>query len=47
MGFASGSQYAQETWDIVRDSIPEKQRPEVARKFYEYWQEFQSDEWNS
>lgn len=46
MGFASGSQYAQETWDIARDAIPEKQRPEIARKFYEYWKGLQADDWN-
>ncbi len=46
MGFASGSEYAQETWDIVREFIPEKQRPEVARKFYEYWQNLDADSWN-
>lgn len=46
MGFASGSLYAQETWDIVRDSIPQKQRAEIARKFYQYWKDLQADDWN-
>lgn len=46
MGFAIGSLYAQETWDIVRDSIPQKQRVEIARKFYEYWKDLDADDWN-
>lgn len=46
MGFASGSGYAQETWDIVRDSIDGYKRAEVARKFYEYWKKLDADDWN-
>lgn len=46
MGFASGSGYAQNTWDIVRDAIPEEKRAELALKFFRYYEKLDADDWD-
>lgn len=43
MGWASGSGLAAETWELVREYIPEDKRKEVASKFIDEFEDMDCD----
>jgi len=43
MGWASGSEIADATWNLVRDYIPEDKRKEIADKFVEVFEDHDCD----
>lgn len=45
MGWSSGSILADETWGLVREFIPPRQRKRVAREFIGKFEEYDADDW--
>lgn len=43
MGWAAGSQIAEEAWDLVRDFIPEEEKPDIAQSFIDLFEEHDAD----
>lgn len=43
MGWASGSEIAERTWDLVREYIPEGVREGIAREFIEPFEDADCD----
>lgn len=46
MGWASGSELAEETWELVREFIPKNKRREVAEAFLDAFRNRDADDWN-
>ncbi|MCX6035002.1 MAG: hypothetical protein NTV38_08505 [Chloroflexi bacterium] len=43
MGWASGSQLAEDVWDVVRPAIPQKNRQELAVKIIRLFEDHDCD----
>lgn len=43
MGWASGSELAENIWDEVRNFIPENKRERVAKKIWAFFEDFDCD----
>lgn len=43
MGWASGSELAETTWDLVREHIPARKRKQVARDFIDAFEQADCD----
>lgn len=46
VGWSSGSYLAEETWDLVREFVPEKKRKQVAKKIYGLFSDHDADGWD-
>lgn len=45
MGWATGSELANDTYKVVRRYIPEKARKRIARKIIDLFQNHDADDW--